>query len=266
MFGLLGALMNTEASAAPRQLTARVVRLGGQVQVSPDGAQGWTSLHPGDLVKAGSVIRTAAKSSVDLILDGGAIPANAPAAVASASSGGAEGTANVVRLWENSTLGIDRLISERTGTGTVEETGLDLRAGRVTGNVKKLSAASKYEIKMPGAVAGIRGTGYDLSGTGDVVVYEGSVMVGYVDPATGRPAQMEVKAGQKFNPKTDKEPQTIPRDQFEVMYQEWLKLKGTGYTPPPGTFGPDPTILWVTPLNGAGPTGGGSTPPAPPLE
>ena len=56
---------------------------------------------------------------------------------------------------ENSALGIDKLTSMDTGSDSVTETQLDLKAGHIMGSVKKLSAASKYEVKIPNGVAGI---------------------------------------------------------------------------------------------------------------
>jgi hypothetical protein len=48
--------------------------------------------------------------------------------------------------------------------------------------VKKMSAASKYEVKIPNGVAGIRGTVYDISAEGVVKVLSGSVVLAYVGP------------------------------------------------------------------------------------
>src|SRR5690349_24996818 len=89
---------------------------------------------------------------------------------------------NVVRIWENSAVGIDKLTSMQTGAEAVTETQLDLKAGRITGSVKKMSAASKYEVKLPNGVAGIRGTTYDITADGLIKVYVGSVVVATVDP------------------------------------------------------------------------------------
>jgi hypothetical protein len=48
--------------------------------------------------------------------------------------------------------------------------------------VKKMSAASKYEVKIPNGVAGIRGTVYDISADGIVKVLSGSVVLANVGP------------------------------------------------------------------------------------
>jgi len=49
---------------------------------------------------------------------------------------------NMVRIWENSRLGLDKLTSTETGANVVTETQLDLQAGHIFGSVKKMSAAS----------------------------------------------------------------------------------------------------------------------------
>jgi hypothetical protein len=106
---------------------------------------------------------------------------------------------NIIRIFPSSVLAIDKLISERTGTDEVDETQLDLRAGQILGNVKKLSATSRYEVKIPNGVAGIRGTVYVVSSSGAVVVLSGSVVVSYVG-AGGTVYTQTIVAGQSFNP------------------------------------------------------------------
>ena len=110
---------------------------------------------------------------------------------------------NVVRIWENSALGIDKLTSMQTGAETVTETQLDLKAGRVTGNVRKMSAASKYEIKLPNGVAGIRGTLYDIYAEGIVKIFVGSAVAAAVDAKTGNVTTQTVMGGQQYDMRTN---------------------------------------------------------------
>ena len=114
---------------------AVVKKVTGAAEASEGGA--WKALQIGQELRPGTVVRTANDSSVDLFLD-----QNGP----------------LVRLVENTTLGIEKLNFENTGVDTVIETQLDLKSGRVVGIVKKLSVTSKYEIKTPNGVAGVRGT------------------------------------------------------------------------------------------------------------
>ena len=108
---------------------------------------------------------------------------------------------NTVRITANSVLGIDKLSTMQTGSDVVTDTQLDLKAGRILGNVKKMSAASKYEIKLPNGVAGIRGTFFDISAEGLVRVVTGSVVVAYVGP-DGTVVTQVVSGGQQFDSRT----------------------------------------------------------------
>jgi hypothetical protein len=167
----LGALLVVEtAQAGAGKATVRAVR--GSADFS-DGSGSWKKIKVGVVLKQGAVIRTAAESSVDLFLD-----QNGP----------------VVRVTENSQLGLDRLTFEDSGVETVIDTGLNLKDGRILGNVKKLAQASKYEVKTPNGVAGIRGTEYDISANGKVLVITGSVVV-----VEGGQTHV-VNAGESFDP------------------------------------------------------------------
>ena len=116
--------------------------------------------HPlttGTVLKAGDTIKTGVDSFVDLFLD-----QNGPR----------------VALDENSTLRLEKLAYEQTSLGTKIDTLLDLKAGQMAGNVKKLIAASRYEVKMPQGVAHVRGTTFYINAKeGDVHVTSGTVNV-----------------------------------------------------------------------------------------
>ena len=72
------------------------------------------------------------------------------------------GLTSVVRLTNSTTLQIPRMSfvgDVREGDST---TMLNLVSGTVLGNVKKISANSRYEITTPHGVAGIRGTDFKV--------------------------------------------------------------------------------------------------------
>lgn len=175
------------AQAAPEMNKAVVRAVRGSANYSTDRGANWKTLKVGANLNQNSVIRTAPGSQVDLFLN-----ENGP----------------VVRVMEGSTLGLDKLTVDRTGTGdNVIETQLDLRNGRILGNVKRLAAASKYEVKTPTGVAGIRGTRYDISSDGTVTVVEGQVVVVYI--VDGVASTATVNAGQTARPPTTRGGQVV---------------------------------------------------------
>ena len=108
---------------------------------------------------------------------------------------------NIVRMWENTLLSIDKLTGMENGADVVTDTQLDLKAGHIFGIENKMSAASKYEVKIPNGVAGIRGTVYDISAEGVVKVWAGSVVLAYVGPE-GTVATQVIMGSQQFDART----------------------------------------------------------------
>lgn len=200
------------SSAQAVEVGKAVVRaVHGSAQFS-DGAT-WNALRSGQVLNPGAVLRTANDSTVDLFLGD-----NGP----------------LVRLLENTTLGLDKLNFERTGMDTVIETALDLRSGGVVGIVKKLSAASKYEVKTPNGVAGVRGTQYRAFANGVTQVLEGSMVSVFVKP-DGAVLTESLGAGDEFNPATGKGP--IPKADLSEALAQVNSLQGVPESV--ATFGPN---------------------------
>jgi len=152
------------AFAETKNLTAKVTRIKGAARYSTDGTT-WKTLKTGQTLSPGTVIQTAANSMVDLVLGPEDtirlapqvtenITVLPPAEVIFQPITGPD----TVRLYSDTTLAIDRLISTATGMDEVRETVLDLRAGAIFGKVKRMTAASRYEVKIPNGVACICGT------------------------------------------------------------------------------------------------------------
>lgn len=201
--GIALAMAYNVAAQGVTQGTAKVVRVKGSARYSL-GNDVWENLKVGTVLRAGSVIQTEDQkgSFVDLVLgDSEAGTSGGPSQTArSGMIYQPTSTQNIVRLAAGSILNIDKLTSTQTGADVVTETQLELKKGKVLGSVKKLSAASKYEVKLPNGVAGIRGTTYMLSTDGIVDVLDGSVVVAYQTPQ-GVVTQV-VSAGQSFNMNT----------------------------------------------------------------
>jgi len=162
-------------------------------------------LKVGTVLGPGATIKTGSGSSVDLFLGK---------------------TAGTVRMAENTTLSIDKLTLTDTGADTAVEVQLGLTDGTILGNVNKLSAASRYEIKLPNGVAGIRGTRYRMSANSVISVLDGTVVFVYVPPGGGNPTPYTLAAppGLLFSPTDGVKPLPIDdpiRKQF-----------GPPFTPP----------------------------------
>jgi hypothetical protein len=190
---------------------ARVIRKSGNARFTT-GNNVWQPIKVGDVFGPGTIIQTdqAKGSYVDLVLGDSKAPlgVSGPNAgefapiTATLASYQPKSEQNVVRVWENSALGIDSLGTMQTGADTVTDTQLDLRAGHIFGTVKKMSAGSKYEIKLPNGVAGIRGTCYDLWVTGLFRIGNGSGVISIIG-ADNQPNTKVVPGGYEYNPGTD---------------------------------------------------------------
>jgi hypothetical protein len=201
VFAMLTAAVS--ASAALQQGKAVVKSVSGTAEYSTGGA--WAPLKAGAELASGSTIKTGADGEVVLSM--------------------AENGEGLI-VAPNSVLGLDKLVFERTGADVVAETQLDLKAGRIIGNVNKTSPASRFEIKTPTGVAGIRGTKFDISANGVVKVKNGCVVVVYVSP-TGQVSSYEVCGGFKFVPGVG----VVPMTDEEMRSKDWDKFTGRDQTP-----------------------------------
>jgi hypothetical protein len=224
-FGLalaLAAIVSTASvQAAPRQNQAVVRTVRGTANYSTDAGANWKKLNVGARLNQNSVVRTAPGATVDLFLG-----VNGP----------------VVRVTEATTMGIDKLTMDATGVETVIETQLDLRNGRILGNVKRLAAASRYEVKTPQGVAGIRGTRYDIRADGTVIVIDGTVVVVYVIDGVAQ-APVTVNGGRILTPGQAVMDATPGQIQDSISSMPPIE--------PPPTPGPTPTVVIVVEPNEA---------------
>ncbi len=209
------ALAVTSACAQETQQgVATVVRVKGGASYTLGGGDGWHPLVVGKLLSAGASIKTLPDAMVDVVLGKNIQMPQAhptPDKISLAPDASVRGLVdytpsaeqNVVRLSGESTLKIDTLAVSDTGVDTVSDTELDLQKGRVFYSVKKLSAESKYLIKIPNGIAGVRGS-QGFIGTdgrcGAVVHPLWLSMVG----SDGRPVTITIPEGQEYNPGTGK--------------------------------------------------------------
>ena len=162
--------------------SARVKAVRGTASYAEQGSD-WKPLKAGTTLAPGTTVRTGVDGGADLD-----IGANGPD----------------VRLLDGTSLGLDRLNMEKTGADTVVETQLNLTAGTIAGTVRRLPAGSKYEVKTPSAVVGIKGdkdvTKYVISANGVTHIIQGAAVIVYINPVTQQMSTHTVGAGQTFQP------------------------------------------------------------------
>jgi hypothetical protein len=200
----MAGVARAETYTRPAAIT--VVGVTGEARYSIDGTI-WRPLVVGKILHQGAVLETASGSSVDLVLSGTPVPvpesSSAPSSLSMVTmppDPNVRGYAaykpmseqNVVHMQGNSMLAIDQLSVINTGADTVGNTELDLRAGGVFLNVKKLSASSQFIVKLPNGVAGIRGS-LTYIDDGQVAVFEGEVTV--VTMVNGQLVKKTVQGG-----------------------------------------------------------------------
>jgi hypothetical protein len=175
-FILVGASLHAQPAAGKAEVKTVI----GTAYYSAAPGAAMEPLKEGVVLGQGAVIKTSGASVVDLFLGK---------------------SAGMVRLTENTTLALDKLTLTDTGADTVIEVQLNLTEGTIVGDVDKLATASKYEIKVPNGVAGIRGTQYRISASSLIVLVRGSLVFVYVAPG-GSPTPYTLLAppGVYFSP------------------------------------------------------------------
>lgn len=244
------------------QSVAKVIRIKGSARFA-DASNVWKPLKVGAVLKSGMIIQTAADSHVDVVLgEKEATPNRVDWGQTSAYVGAGGGSdshsqRDFIRIQENSVMAFEKLLVADTGTDKIREIELDLRSGKAFGMVKKLNGASKYEVKIPNAVAGIRGTIYTINANGQMDVLVGSVVVAYKD-SSGNIVTQVVSGGQRFDASTGQVTNIPDYDQKEMVK---AAKQQSGPNTPPTTFVYDNTTYWVSPTQGhngnAGSNGGG---------
>jgi len=262
MSALVGAVvLNLAASAHAQSIKqfATIVRIEGEARYTLDGD--WSHAHPlvaGKVLEPGSIIQTAVNSQVDIVIgdkvtsrivaEPSKIGPAADSNVRGWVSYKAQSVQNVVRLKGDTVLAIDKLSASNMGVDATTDTELDLQKGTILGDVKKLSAASTYQIRTPNGMAAIRGTTFALSATGLITVTKGSCYISI----NGQPAQL-VNPGQQFDPTTGQITTLTPE---QLTYAQDTAVLTITVEHGIISFANDQTTIFVSP-NNSGITGGG---------
>jgi hypothetical protein len=237
----------TTVSAQTMDGIAKVVAKMGDARYFVAGDSTPHEVKVGMILKPGATIQTASGPGnyVDLVLNNAS--ATAPAAgpgPSDISHYQPKAEQDGIRVFENTVLAVDKLTRTQTGADVVTDTEMDLKAGSILGTVKKLTPTSKYEVKIPNGVAGIRGTIYWLSASGILRVVSGSVVMAYVGPG-GNVITQTVNFGEQFDTNTGL---VTPID---VNVRLDLVRITLDFLPTPVTIGfiaPDQRIFFVSPV------------------
>lgn len=262
-FAVVIAMAANATAQSSKERVGTVTKIKGAARVST-GNNIWRPLKVGDVLRPGMVVQTAGSSFADIVFSaaGGAVTqATATPVKAGVGAGGGAGPGagksavrqDVVRVTADSVLAIDKLSSMDTGADKVTETQLDLRSGKIFGSVRKQSAASRFEVKIPNGVAGIRGTIFSISADGVVSALDGDVLVAW--DVDGQTRTQTVPHGHRFDIRTPNVPPTpIPETERQAML-EMVSLGRIAGLADTTKFIADRTIYWVSPSESASSSG-----------
>jgi ferric-dicitrate binding protein FerR (iron transport regulator) len=131
------------AAGAVREMKATVRAVHGDVQYK-QGAGEYKKVRPNDELPGNATIKTGPNSNADLIVNG---------------------RTSTVRIEAGTEMTLEKMEAFGPTSQADSQTTLNLHHGDVLGSVRKLSAASKYQVATPNGVAGIRGTDFQVSVT-----------------------------------------------------------------------------------------------------
>jgi len=270
----LGAVARAESNTRPAAVT--VVGVAGEARYSIDGKT-WHPLVIGKILHQDAIIETAANSSADLVLSGSPVPipenSSAPqnmSMLTVAPDPNVRGfTAfkpmaqqNVIHMFSQTMLAVDQLTEMNTGADTVGNTELDLRAGKVFANVKKMSADSQFIIKLPNGVAGIRGSSGTIDASGSAQWYRGQLVLSLVGP-NGQANVYVVHGGFAFDSATGQiliiPPRVLGALRALAISEETLYFQIV-------PLAHDISLLFISPTQGTAGSGGSSAPQTPPND
>lgn len=150
----------------------------GNVRYTTDGVN-WMDAKAGAVLSPGATIKTDTLGVADLYLG-----KNGP----------------YVRVTPDSELTLKTLNQESGAGETIVTTELGLNRGKIQGVVRKLSAASKYEVvTLVGSVL-IRGTKFQVSARGEASVEDGEGLVRYKAPGATVATESVIRPGFTFEP------------------------------------------------------------------
>jgi hypothetical protein len=187
MLFIFAAIVSSNAEPSAARLNIKSVS--GHASVCNDGST-FKPLHSGDIAGPGSILKTDASATVDLVL---------------------QDSGTVLRMLPDTTLEFAKLNKQQAGEQVVSDTSLKLLKGSVIGSQRKLAIPSHFDIAMAQGVATIVGTEYVVNASGAVTVLDGAVSINYNLPNNMGTAKVDVPAGSTFDPATGTVVSTDPK-------------------------------------------------------
>lgn len=139
LIGLIGLTSLRAVEQGQKEGKATIKSVHGKVQYLENGQ--WLPVHVNMKFGPGVTIRTVGNSQADISVNG---------------------VSSVVRMTNSTTLKIPTMSYVGTPREGDTTTLLNLESGSILGNVKKITANSRYEIVTPHGVAGVRGTDFQV--------------------------------------------------------------------------------------------------------
>ena len=259
MAGVLFTLVATAQAQQTKQGVATVVRIKGEARYSL-GDGNWHPLVVGKILSAGAILQTAHDAWVDMVLgktiempQAAPVPDRIGLAPDALERGMVDykpaAEQNMVRMTSDCTLAIDKLTVSDTGLEAVSDTELNLTHGRIYCTVKKLTASSKYLVKIPNGIAGVRGTVFGIGADGWCACWVNSLLLSFLD-ANGNPSVIVISAGNMFNPQTGQST-PLPPDLVSLFTQIYDALRTTYVEVVSFEF--DGTRCYISPTRGTPP-------------
>lgn len=194
---LLLILLSCGNKITSNQQNAQVRLVLGDVKVSLDNRQTWNTATKGEILNTGAVIRSAAKSTCDLLI----------------------GTSSLIRIKPDSELRLSDLFYDKN-TGE-EKTLLKLEQGKSLIKVRKLlKDGSSFHVETPTAVVGVRGTEFlvDVNRANDTLL---AVNEGRVSIRAKLDAETQSNIPAEFKESVEKEI-TVEKDSASIIKAENL--------------------------------------------
>lgn len=170
-------VLATNVQAEPGSAKVQAIKAG-SAQYSEDGVA-FNPLQVGAVLQEGATIKTDSLGVVDLNLG-----KNGP----------------WLRLTPATTLALTMLGVDKGAGETIIDTELGLSTGCVLGEVKKMSASSRYEVKTPVGSAQIHAGKYQLCATGRLIVEEGEANFNFAPAGATSATPYKVPAEYMFDP------------------------------------------------------------------